>query len=353
MAALGPPLFAAVRSFGLQRFDEFILRMTMPKPIRFGILGCGRITRRGLIPGVTLSPAAELVALASQRPGVAAELARECGSPRTYDSYEAVIDDPNIDAVYVPSTGESHKHWTLAAAKAGKHVLCEKSLALCVAEAEEMAASCRQAGVILQEAFMWRHHPRSKRVKELIASGAIGELRIICAHFSFDIDRSDWRLDPARGGGAVWDIGCYGVNASRHFAGAEPRTIHSRARFYETGADMTMQIALEFPGGCLANVDCSFESPYRSEVELVGTRGSIVLPDAFLPPSEAKLLLRRGMQPDSNTEVISIPAANQYAEQVTDFCASIAAGRLLAPAEDGVANMRVLETALTQAKRNS
>ncbi|MCY2964399.1 MAG: Gfo/Idh/MocA family oxidoreductase [Planctomycetota bacterium] len=321
----------------------------MSRAIRFGILGCGRITRRGLVPGITGSPAAELTALASLRPGVAAELAKECGAAKAYDSYDAVIDDPEIDAVYIPSTGESHCEWTLKAAKAGKHVLCEKSLALNVAEAERMVAGCRVAGVLLQEAFMWRHHPRSKTVKQMLHNGAIGELRLICAHFSFDIDRSDWRLDPAQGGGSVWDIGCYGVNASRHFSGAEPSTIHSRARFHEKGADITMQIALEFPNQALANIDCSFEAPYRNEVELVGTKGSMVLPDAFLPPEEAKLLVRRGTAGDAPVETIVFPRANQYVEQVTDFCASILAGRLQAPAEDGLGNMRVLETALQQA----
>lgn len=323
----------------------------MTKPIRFGILGCGRITRRGLIPGITESPAAELTALASLRPGVAAELAKECGNPRVYDSYDAVIDDPNVDAIYIPTTGDSHKHWTLRAAHAKKHVLCEKSLAMTFAEAEEMATACQKAGVLLQEAFMWRHHPRSKRVKEMLTTGEIGDLRLVCVHFSFNINRSDWRLDPKQGGGAVWDIGCYGVNAARNFAGAEPHDIYSRARFYETGVDMTMQIALRFPGDVLANIDCSFEAPFRCEVELVGTKGSITLPDAFLPPPEAKLLVRRGMEPEDQPELITFPLANQYESQVTDFCASIASDRLLSPAEDGVGNMRVLETALKQAQR--
>ena len=322
----------------------------MTKRIGFGILGCGRITRRGLIPGILQSPAAELVALASLRPGVAEKLARECGAARSYDSYAAVLDDSAVAAVYIPSTGESHREWTLRAAQAGKHVLCEKSLALNVAQAEEMAAACRDARVILQEAFMWRHHPRTKRVKELLGAEAIGDLRLLCAHFSFDIDPGDWRLDPTRGGGAVWDIGCYGVNASRHFVGLEPCTIHARARFNSAGADTTMQIALEFPNGVLANVDCSFESPFRCEVELVGTRGSIILPDTFLPPPAARLLVRNGTAPEAVAETTVFPEANQYAAQVTDFCASIAAGKLLAPAEDGLANMRVLETALSQAK---
>lgn len=324
----------------------------MTHPIRFGILGCGRITRRGLIPGIAGSPAAELAALASLRPGVAAALAKECGCPKAYDSYDAVIDDPAVQAVYIPSTGESHRTWTLRAAKAGKHVLCEKSLALNVAEAEEMADACGKAGVILQEAFMWRHHPRSKKAKELLAAGEIGELRIVCAHFSFDIDRNDWRLDPKQGGGAVWDIGCYGVNAARHFAGSEPHNIYARARFHETGADMSMQIALQFPGDVLANIDCSFEAPFRCEVELVGTKGTMILPSAFLPPPEAKLLVRRGVAPESKAEELSFATCNQYAEQVMDFCASIAAGKLLAPAETGLANMRVLERALQIARGN-
>lgn len=325
----------------------------MTKPIRFGILGCGRIVRRGLIPGITESPAAELAALASLRSGVATQLACESGAAKAYDSYEALIDDPNIDAIYIPTTGETHHVWTLRAAKAGKHVLCEKSLATTVAQAEEMVDVCRKAGVILQEAFMWRHHPRSKQVKRLLAEGAIGELRLICAHFSFSVDRQDWRLDPTRGGGAVWDIGCYGVNASRHFVGAEPDTIHARGEFGPNGVNTAMQIALRFPGNVLANIDCSFDAAYRCEVELVGTAGTITLPDSFLPPPEAQLLVRKGVLPEDKAETITFPKANQYAEQVTDFCASIAAGRLQSPAETGLANMRVLETALKQAQQHA
>ncbi len=320
--------------------------------IGFGILGCGRITRRGLIPGIAGAKGARLAALGSLRPGVAQTLAAESGGATAYDSYEAVIDDPNVQAVYIPTTGETHCEWTLRAAAAGKHVLCEKSLALNVAEAEKMAAACAKAGVLLQEAFMWRHHPRSKRVKELLAEGTIGELRIVAAHFSFDIDPTDWRLDPKQAGGAVWDIGCYGVNASRHFVGAEPEQVYSTARFNARGADTTMQIALRFPGGVIGNIDCSFEAPFRCEVELVGTKGRIVLPDCFLPPPVATLQVQKGTAPDDRgrTETLSFPEANQYAEQVSDFCASIAAGKLLAPAETGVGNMRVLEAALTQAR---
>jgi len=325
----------------------------MSKKIKFGILGCGRIVHRGLIPGITESPEAELYAIASQRPGVAADVSQEHGISKAYDSYEAVLADPDVDAVYIPVTGEFHKQWTLAAAQAGKHILCEKPLGMTVAEAEEMVRACQDAGVVLQEAFMWRHHPRSKRAKELIEAGKIGDLRLICASFSFDIDHSDWRLDPNRGGGAIWDIGCYGVNASRFFAGAEPIDIHCRSQFHESGIDMTTQIALRFPGDVLANIDCSFEAPFRCHAEIIGTKGSITLPNAFLPAIEAKLLLRTDMEPEAVPEVITFGECNQYAEQVTDFCASIRAGALQAPAENGVANMKVLEQAITMAAQQS
>jgi predicted dehydrogenase len=323
----------------------------MPEQVRFGILGCGRITERGLIPGLRDSAAATLHAIASERPGVAQEWARKHGVPRAYESYEAVLQDPDVQAVYVPCAGDLHRQWTIAAAQAGKHVLCEKPLALNVAQAQEMIAACTRAGVVLQEAFMWRHHPRAKTAQRLVREGAIGDLRLIVASFSFDIDRSDWRMRPEKGGGAMWDVGCYGVNCSRFFAGAEPTRVQSHARWWETGVDMTMQIALAFPGDVLANIDCSFEAPFRCRAELVGTRGRIVLEEAFLPKDDAAILLQRSPDRDAPIERIAVERANQYACQVTDFCASIAAGRLLPPAESGLANMRVLEQTLLAARQ--
>ncbi len=314
-------------------------------PLKFGILGCGRIVQRGLIPGLKGSQLAVLHALASERPGVAQEWATTHGVPHAYDSYQAVLDNPEVDAVYIPCTGEEHIRWTLAAAKAGKHVLCEKPLALNMEEAHEMVEACRSAGVILQEAFMWRHHPRSKMARALVRQGAIGPLRQIVASFSFDIDRNDWRLLPERGGGAMWDVGCYGVNCSRYFTETEPTQIDSSAHWWPTGVDMTMRIGLTFPGDILANVDCSFELPYRCQAEIVGEKGTILIEDAFVPPDVSVLKIKRGVDKDTPWEEIQIPAANQYAEQVNDFCRSISAGHLVDPGEDGLANMKVLELA--------
>jgi predicted dehydrogenase len=183
----------------------------------------------------------------------------------------------------------------------------------------------------------------------MLNEGAIGPLRLIVASFSFDIDRNDWRLKPERGGGAMWDVGCYGVNGSRFFAGAEPVEILAAAHWWPTGVDMTMQIALRFPGDVLANIDCSFEAPYRCRLELVGEKGRMILDEAFLPEGPPTIQIQRSTS-DRKIEQIDFPPVDQYVEQVNDFCASIAAGKLLAPAEDGIANMRVLERALGDAK---
>ncbi|MGC4005382.1 MAG: Gfo/Idh/MocA family oxidoreductase [Pirellulales bacterium] len=198
--------------------------------IRFGILGCARICRRGMIEGIQASGSSRLDAIASRRPGQAAAWADEFSVPRYYEDYGALIDDPAIDAVYLPLANEEHKAWTLRAAAAGKHVLCEKPLALNVEDAEEMVAACRSAGVMLMEAFMWRHHPRVAKALELLATGRIGELRLIKMDFSFTIAPGDSRLDPNRGGGALFDLGCYGINLSRLVTGEEPYEIQAVAR---------------------------------------------------------------------------------------------------------------------------
>jgi xylose dehydrogenase (NAD/NADP) len=310
-----------------------------PSPIRFGILGCARICRRGLIPGIQHSGVATLAAIASRNHDTAAAWAAEFNIPRHYASYEEIVADPDIDAVYIPLPNELHREWVTRCAAAGKRVLCEKPLALDAAEAATMVAACREAGVILMEAFMWRHHPRVTHVRRMLAGGELGELRLVKMDFSFDIDRTDWRLDPARGGGALFDLGCYAINAARLFSGEEPAEIFARAQRYKTGVDMTLGMELRFPGDCIALADCSFECPNRNRLEIVGTSGAVEMPDGVLPAVEAKLLLRR----DRNTEAIAFPACDQYAEQVKAFCAGIAAGKLPDPAEDGLKNMHVVE----------
>jgi predicted dehydrogenase len=327
--------------------------------LNWGILGCARITRRGLIPGIAASRNGTLLALASRSLETAREWAGRFGIPRAYGSYEEVLLDPDVDAVYVPLPNELHRPWVVAAADAGKHVLCEKPLALDAQEAGVMVNSCRKRGVILMEAFMWRHQPRTRELRALVAGGGLGALRLIRSSFSFPIEPGDWRLDPSRGGGALFDVGCYGVSTARLFAAGEPAVCQALARWGETGVDLSMTAILEFEGGVLATIDCSFEQPFRCHYELVCTRGVIDVADGYLPPLDARPAARlRASTSDSDAaasgvgiQTLEFGPTNQYAAMVDDFALSVQAGRLIDPAEDGLAQMQVLHQILASARR--
>jgi len=333
--------------------------MAEPK-LRWGILGCARIARRGLIPGIRGSLSSTLQALASRDLVTAKAWTEEFGVPRAYGSYQQVLDDPEVDAIYIPLPNELHRPWVLAAADSGKHVLCEKPLALDANEASAVVEHCAQRGVILMEAFMWRHQPRTLEIRKKVAEGAIGQLRLIRASFSFPMEGDDWRLDPARGGGALWDVGCYGVSTARLFAAAEPRKLRAFAHFGDTGVDLSLSALLEFPGGSVATIDCSFEQPFRCVYELVGTRGVIEVPDAYLPPAKGKptaLLRTIGSVSNLGTtgdevRTLEFEPVNQYSAMVDAFARSVSAGKLEDPAEDGLNQMIVLDQLLDSAKRD-
>jgi len=318
----------------------------MTRKLRLGILGCARISRRGLIPGTQRSRSAELAAIASRDGTKARAWAVEFGIPGVHESYEAMLADPHIDAVYVPLPNELHRTWVLQAAAAGKHVLCEKPLGTDLADAQAMVDGCRAAGVVLMEAFMWRHHPRVTTALRMLRDGQLGELRLVKMDFSFPIDLADWRLDPQRGGGALFDLGCYGINAARLFTGEEPRGIESWAHFHPGGVDLTLAMCLQFSRNVIALLDCSFECPSRNRLEIVGTKGSLEFPGGVLPAEQAVLLHTHGDQ----TDVIPFGLCDQYAEEVDIFVQGCREGRLPSPAEDGLANMAVLDAVLNQAR---
>ncbi len=327
--------------------------MTDKKRLRLGILGCGRIATRRVLPASSESELVSVVAIASQREGVAQESAREFQISHAFNSYEELLKSEDVDAVYIPSTGDQHHRWTIAAAEAGKHVLCEKPLAPTLREAEEMVAACRENNVLLQEAFMWRQHPRAQMLKSVLQEDAIGKLRLITVSFSFNIDRNDWRLRPERGGGAMWDLGCYGVNASRFFTEAEPTAISADAHWWETGVDMTMRIGLTFPNEVLANIDCSFELPFRCRMELVGDGGRIVVDPAFQPGEKPSFQIWRSADHDAPMETIETSSRDQYACQLDAFALGIQEGKLVDSAEDGLQNMKVMEEVLNTVKKTS
>jgi predicted dehydrogenase len=229
-------------------------------------------------------------------------------------------------------------------------VLCEKPLARNASEARAMVDHCRARDVVLMEAFMWRHQPRVRALRQLVAEGTIGALRLIRSSFSFSIDMSDWRLDPARGGGALWDIGCYGVSTARLYAGAEPEAVEAVARFGPTGVDLSLAATLRFPGGVIGMLDCSFEQPSRCIYELVGTGGVIEVPDAYLPPARPTAHLRSIGA--ARAQELDFDGQNQFAAMVDAFATAAAdpARRLPEPAEDGLAQMEVLDAILAASK---
>lgn len=323
-------------------------QMNSPHPVRIGILGCARIARRAMVDAIAISGCATLDAIASHTPGKAAAWGAEFNVPKAYASFDQLLDDPTIDAVYIPLTNELHRTWTLKSAAANKHVLCEKPLAINANEAEEMAMACRERGVLLMEAFMWRHHPRVLAAKQIIDQGTIGELRLMKLDLSFEAEPDEWILYPDRGGGAMNDVGCYGIDAARYFAGDEPIDVHAWSRLNEFGADMTSIVSLRFPGDVLAQIECSLESPDRCRLEIIGTRGSIEFPEGVVPSGTSQLTITKA----GSIETIFFEQVDPYAEQIKVFAASISAGRLIHAAEDGLANNRVLDAIHRSIKEN-
>jgi len=289
--------------------------MSVP-PLRWGILGAARITR-SLIPAFRLASGQRLEAVASRSAARASEFAAKWEIARTFEGYDALLDDPGIDAVYIPLPNHLHAEWSIRAAQAGKHVLCEKPLALTAADVDAIAEAGARHHVHIAEAFMYRHHPQTLAVKRLVDGGAIGALRLFRGSFRFTLDHpGDVRLDPAMGGGALWDIGCYPVSYARYLAGAEPLEALGRAVIGPTGVDLSFAGLLRFPGGFDALADASFIQPFRTQVEIVGAEGIIEIPRPFKPGPEEVVVVRRG---DAAAEEHPISSPALYVSEIEDF----------------------------------
>ena len=291
--------------------------------LRWGVLGTGRITR-ALIAAVRASPRNEVVAAASRTAARAEEFTRQWGLPRAFGSYQAMLGDPAIDVVYNALPNHLHAEWTIAAARHGKHVLCEKPLAITVEEVDRMAEAARAAGVVVTEAFMYRHHPQTLKVKELVEAGAVGALRLVRGAFSFTLTRpDDVRLLPECGGGSLWDIGCYPVGYARLLAGAEPVDAFGWQALGASGVDEAFAGQLRFGGGVVAQIDSSFRMPFRTHVEVVGGEGAISIPRPYKPGLKEAILLTRG----ESAESIEIEGPELYLGEVEDMYDAVRGGR--------------------------
>ncbi len=252
--------------------------------IRWGALSTARIARNAVVPAAESVENARFTAVGSRDLEGAKVFADDLGLDKSYGSYEELLDDPDVDAIYNALPNSMHFEWTAKAAEAGKHVLCEKPLADDESQAREMASICKDNGVLLMEAFMYRFSPRLARVRDLLSEGSIGDPLLIRANFSFNMRGSDnWRLGTDFAGGALADIGCYCVNVTRTLFAGEPNGVYSRLEIDpKLGVDMSGVTILDYSGQRRALIDFSFEMGGRQSVEVVGSSGSLVIPRCFL-----------------------------------------------------------------------
>jgi predicted dehydrogenase len=292
--------------------------------VRWGVLGAARIAQKQVIPAIRRSGRGKVLAVSSAS-GRARPYAEELGVPRAYDSHEELLADADVDAVYIALPNSLHAPWIVRAARAGKHVLCEKPMVLNGRELDEVEAAVAAAGVQLTEAFMYRHHPQQARVRDLLASGAVGDLVAVHARLHFSLPRAadpDIRLRSDMGGGSLLDLGCYPLDLFGALTGREPDDVVATAvRDEPGGVDTRLAAALRY-GDVLATLDCSFDAAMTHTATLVGTRGVVTLLGPFradLTGGVATLLVER----DGATERIEVEG-DQYAEQIRAFTASLA-----------------------------
>jgi len=322
------------------------------QPLRWGIMGAARVARRRIIPAMdeTGSPVVAVAASSKQR---AEQFAEENGVGRAYQGYDRLLEDPEVEAVYLPLSNGLHMEWALRTAEAGRHCLCEKPMVLSAADAEVLKDRFAQAGCRLQEAFMWRHHSQAAWVVDQVASGRMGELRRVNTSFSFTFDQPEenyrWRRD--QGGGTLWDLGCYCVNASRLFFGTEPTSCSCRARFLsgERGIDESSVGWLDFENGRLATFSVSFRSAFCQYIELVGSEGRIWIDRPWNNVGQpTQVTVQRGEE----SSVHDFDPMNAYAAMLRDFTRAVRNPELdLAPAEDGYKQALAMEGLASSAGR--
>jgi len=320
--------------------------------IRWGVISTANIGRWAVNPAIQASKNGELVAVASRDEARAREFAAQGGIPIVYGSYEQLLADDGIDAVYIPLPNSMHREWTIRAAEAGKHVLCEKPLALSEAECREMSDAADANGVKLMEAFMYRFHPRSELMIDMMRNGHVGELRMIQSVFTFRLRSPDnIRLDPGLGGGSLMDVGCYCVNLSRTAAGCEPVEAQAVAVPSPSGVDEMMTGTLRFPNDLLASFQCGLNTKRREAYELGGTEACLRVADAFLPGDDDVVIeeYRDGAEP----VVHPVSGVDEYRLMVEHFAdCALTGAEPRYPATEAALNMRAIEALYASARKN-
>ena len=312
--------------------------------VRWGVLGAARIAVRHVIPAIQTCGHGRVEAIASRDLATAQQVAAQFEIGRAYGSYEALVEDPGIDAVYIPLPNHLHVPWSLRAIEAGKHVLCEKPIGLSAGEARRLAdAAARSPRLKVMEAFMYRFHPQWQRARELARSGAIGEVRAIHTWFSyFNADPQNVRNMKDIGGGALMDIGCYGISVARFITGREPLRVTAISDLDPSfGTDRLTSAMLDF-GDAVGSLTCATQLGRHQRVDIGGSDGIIEIEIPFNPPIDRRctIVLRQG----DRVEPIALERANQFERQVAAFSCAIEADQPVpTPLSDAVANMQVID----------
>jgi len=318
------------------------------KPVIWGILGAADIAVKKVIPAMQRTDRCRILAIASRDQRRADDAAASLGISRAYGSYEALIDDPDIEAIYNPLPNHLHVPWSIRAANAGKHVLCEKPIALTAGEARQLVAVRDRTGLQIAEAFMVRTHPQWLAARELVSSGRIGDLRLVSGHFSYyRRDPEDIRSRAEFGGGALMDIGCYPIMISRWIFGAEPeRVIADIEHDPDLGVDRLISAILHFAAG-QATFSCAGQLVPFQRMHIFGTRGRIEIEIPFNPPHDRsnRIMVDDGRElAGAAAEVVQFPPVDQFGLQAERFSDAVRGTATVAVSlEDSIANMAVID----------
>jgi D-xylose 1-dehydrogenase (NADP+, D-xylono-1,5-lactone-forming) len=320
--------------------------------VKWGLLSTAAIND-AILGGAAESAAVDVIAVASRDEERARSYADEHGLERSYGSYEALLADPDVEAVYISLPNRLHAEWALRALDAGKHVLVEKPFSRHADQVEEAFDRADAAGLILSEGFMWRHHPQTGRVTELIDSGAIGRVRVVRTAFAFDLaterGTGDTRFDPDLDGGALMDVGCYCISGLRLVAG-EPERARGEQTVGPSGVDVVFTGALAFADEVLGHFDCAFVGPRRAALEIVGDEAAIFVPDPFTPTKPGIELRRPGAEP----EAIPVEPANSYRFELENVSAAIRGeAPLLLGRDDALGQARTIEALYESTDRSA